>query len=369
VRLIPRALGQRPPDWETIREFTLYQHSAGEFTMNVPGRIKGSVRAQQEIELARRNHDYRWLDGVRDRYLEDLETLRQESGTDWRPFDGPLHLSVAEQNDSNSVSATFIESQMGLTVVDAREDPASISVVGATTYRIYPGGKQYNVESLPTYLANVTYAPDPEENPLGIFYRSSDRINVHDNVQFQGTLIAESSWSGDVHIYGEGVTFAPFDLPPLDGSEDPVRLPTLALEDDLRIYGGSSGSITGLVFAGDDIDIKEANQDSIDMKLVGRFQVHDFKFNGRDEWDDKSKSWWNDRYSAFMAQREDTDGIGNFVTYLAKLTDLDPTPRIVFERESATVDYHWQDFSEPIFMPHEDDEGLRWDLLDWTENP
>ncbi|MFW6124848.1 MAG: hypothetical protein ACOC46_01760 [Pirellulales bacterium] len=372
VRLIPRALGRRPDDWENIRRFTLYQWRRGAVRINVPCRIPGMVRSQEAVEYGELGQDYWWPEWVRDRYFQDLETLRQGGGPDWRPFDGPLHLSFEEQENFREGSVEFLRDRMGIPLVDQPTAEAAIEPPGSmTSYRIYPGGKDYEVELLPNRLEDARYRPDPETNPLGFFYRTGSSTEVHDNVRIEGTLFAQDSWKGDVHVRGENVELRPFDLPPLDGSDTPVRLPTLALEDDLQIYSGASGRVTGLVFAGGDIEVKQADQAAIDVTLKGHFLVKDLKLSGRQEWADKSWTWWNDRYNAFMNQLGSQDGVADFVTYLANTTQLDPTPRIVFQPEETAADYHWQDFTRPIYVPAEDDEGLRWDLIEWAgaENP
>ena len=43
------------------------------------------------------------------------------------------------------------------------------------TYRLYPGGEEYEIPRLGETLENVSLAPDPQHNPLGIFLREGDR--------------------------------------------------------------------------------------------------------------------------------------------------------------------------------------------------
>ena len=46
-----------------------------------------------------------------------------------------------------------------------------------------------------------------------------------------------------------------------------------------------------------------------------------------------------------------------------------PEPLWTIQPDAQTIRYHWQNWDEPIFQPHPDDGGLRWDLLEWTDNP
>jgi hypothetical protein len=48
---------------------------------------------------------------------------------------------------------------------------------------------------------------------------------------------------------------------------------------------------------------------------------------------------------------------------------LDPKPRLVVQPDSDPVTYHWHYPNDPIYVPHQDDPGFRWDLLEWTHNP
>ena len=53
------------------------------------------------------------------------------------------------------------------------------------TYKLYPGGKSYDVKRLQDYgnpIQNLTLAPDPEFNPLGV-YRTDGSLTVANNVQ------------------------------------------------------------------------------------------------------------------------------------------------------------------------------------------
>ena len=43
------------------------------------------------------------------------------------------------------------------------------------------------------------------------------------------------------------------------------------------------------------------------------------------------------------------------------------TPRLIFSATPAGVTNHVPDFSQPIYVPHSEDGGLRWDVVKWQE--
>jgi hypothetical protein len=44
-------------------------------------------------------------------------------------------------------------------------------------------------------------------------------------------------------------------------------------------------------------------------------------------------------------------------------------PLLTIKPQPGEVTYHWHDWNEPVFLPHADDDGLRWDLIDWQDGP
>jgi len=373
VRLIPRAVADPPgsvsqTDWEAMGDYTVYQHAAGTFELSVPCRFEGPVRAQQEIEYG---DEYAWSDDVRDQYWSDLENLRQAAKTDWRPFDGPLHLPFDEQNGYRAGSTSFFEDQMGWKLADTPEASAGLSFPsGWTTYRLYPGGKQYSAEPLRSRLENVGYEPDMLTNPLGLFYRTGGSMDLYDNVTIRGTIVGEGSWDGDIHLRGTNIVIQPTELPALAGSSKPIRLPAMIIEDDFRVHDGADVALSGVVFCNDDFEARATDQADVAFRLAGRLLARNIMVDGRNEWGDQTHGWWQALHNAYKTQEGDEGGIANFVVYLAKFTGLNPEPQITIVAEETEADDRWPDFSQPIYVPGSaDDDGLRWDLIEWTENP
>jgi hypothetical protein len=47
----------------------------------------------------------------------------------------------------------------------------------------------------------------------------------------------------------------------------------------------------------------------------------------------------------------------------------DPKPLLTIKPDPSPVTYHWKKPYDPIYVPHPTDSGLRWDLVEWTDNP
>ncbi len=263
VQLVPRKLSDEPADWDEMGKYTLYQYCDGYFRVNVPYRIEGPVRVQKELELA---EELYWTDGPRTRYLADLNLMRLANLPDWRPFSEPpggstsasqtVYLPYSKQEGG---VVTLLNDSMDIATFDAAANVASDwQHPGLVeTYRLYPGGKSYSAKILGWYLRDVTLEPAPETNPLGIYYCPYQAI-LYDNVTIRGTLVTKSGAGGDLHVYGKNVHVEPHQLPPLDGTDTPIWLPTAVLGDDLRIHYDAKGSLTGFFVMWDDFEVRSS---------------------------------------------------------------------------------------------------------------
>jgi len=370
VRLIPRALASEPDVWPEMTGYTLYQHDRGTFAVNVPLRVEGPVRIQRKLDLA---EGYSWKNDAKERYLGDLEAMRSAGQPDWRPLNGPLDLP---HNRQEGGLLSLLETEMNVPTNDVATKVATgwRHPGPWTTYQIYPGGKVYRVPALRQNQWNVRWEPDPLTNPLGIYYRSGP-IYLYNNVTIRGTLVCTGSWNGDLHFRGRNVHLQSVDLPPLEGTDVPVRLPLTILQDDLQIWYGAEGSITGLLTARDDFEIKRDQQYDMSVAIEGQVVARDFQIRGRSDWDRES-DWWKDCYDRFVEETDgDDDGNGDggetvtdyFPLWLQQNHGLDPNPRLTVKPETTKARYHWHESGNPIYVPHPDDDGLRWDLLQWTE--
>ncbi len=366
VRLIPRALADEPANWDEMMKYVLYQYKDRAFKINVPFRVEGPVRVQKKLRLA---EAYPWSNSARERYLGDLNAMRLTGYPDWRPFDGPIDLPYNEQSAG---TIALLGTAMGIPTSDVHKQNATDwSHPGSlTTYQIYTGGKTYSVQTLSGSLSDVTLEPDPETNPLGIYYRSG-RVWLHDNVTVRGTLVVKGSWNGDVFINGKNVHLVPHDLPPLENTDVPIQLPVMVLQDDFRIYPDADVSVTGMLTIWDEFEVKSDNQHDMVVAIQGRVVAEEILIRRRCDWV-KWTDWWTEEYDEFTDQdeeeEEEEEGIPYFPVWLNQVHGLDPNPRLTIKPESNEVRYHWKKADDPVYVPHPDDDGLRWDLLEWTEN-
>jgi hypothetical protein len=304
---------------------------------------------------------------ARARLLRDLEKMRAAGYDDQRPFTGNLHLG---ENRTAGDDLSLLSEDLGLTITSVPATSSSpLTVDGdATTYRLYPGGKEYEVEELGWYLENEVHEPDMVDNPLGLF-SASHSVVIAGNVKITGTVFTNSLYS-DIYFSGDGVRLTGADLAPLEGSTDRVQLPVVVATDDIRVQTVENVSVDGMAIAGDDFDVHPA-YDSTDFDLNGLVLCREFEIRSRGVWD-QSDWWWLTWLKGFYAQAggpEAIDSIPYFPAWIEEETVLETEPQITFNPSAEPVSYHWQDWDEPIYQPGDDDEGLLWDLIRWKDNP
>ena len=300
------------------------------------------------------------------RYLRDLEAMRVAGQGDFRPFTGPLAMSYSDTDDF-TLSLVQEELRVPTSSIANPSFSAPISHPGSVTaYQLFPGGKTYEIPVLDSSLSNVSLTADPASNPLGVYYHSG-RVDIYNNVKIQGTIITDGS-QPDLYIHGANVHLKPATLPPLDGTTTPIQLPTAYIDDDLRIQDSASGSIGGMVVTWDDFEIEKGN-DNVTFDIEGRLLVKELKLKGCWQWD-KGDEWWQSRLHDFYTQLNDPETV-NPEPYFPRFMEssgLDPESLLTIRPESIPVAYHWHNWDQPVYVPHPDDEGLRWHLLEWTDN-
>jgi len=373
LQLIPRALsdepdGFGPDDEDRITAYALCQWKAGKAKLNVPMQVDGPVRLRDELELC---DELSWGPEARERYLEDLRKAAEDGGPDYRPMTDSITYPF---DDQSSTTRSLVRSSLGVTERDgssaAEFDWPDYDLTDS--YQLYPGGKSYTPETLSGTLEDEQLGPDPISNPLGIFVRRGE-VRIRADVTVEGTLLTDGGFWCDVNIEGDGVELLAYDLPSLYGEDAAVRLPTVISADDIRLNLGAGVTATGLLIAGDDFKVNGAKQDEIQLTLSGTAAGKDIEFPQREDWDE-GPAWWAHRYSEFLGQLGGTDPIESWPQWLEEERDLMREPQIVIRAESDSHRYHWYKPQEPLFVggDHDgdgNDDGLRWNLIRWTENP
>ncbi len=467
VRLVPRKLSEEPSGWSDIIAHTFCQWNEGDFSLTVPFRIQGSVRIRAILDLSK--NELNWSDSGRRLYLDGLNALRLAGLPDWRPFSTRDGESIRfRESAQRSDTCSLLRDTLALNTENASSDSALfhwVPPVASRTYRLYPGGKSYNVELLPSDLRDFRREPDPVENPLGIFVREG-KLNIFDDVTICGTLVIAGRSSGDLKVEGKNVQLLPADLPKLERSDEsgvPIRLPTLIVDRDMtycpigtanahsplgggaRVGAGgiaagatllplddvnlnttdpdlvpigahltigssptiyvvtarvsntfspttrvtisppilegedvsegdsvvfpvqplpsSQLTIVGLAAIADGFTVEDASQDASAMSIHGKVAAKDVYVERRAEWD-RSSIWWTLIESWWKTADE-----GALFPIWLRILGLDPEPRMAIWPDDTNIAYHWQKSDDTIYVPDPADGGLRWELLNWTDNP
>jgi hypothetical protein len=302
------------------------------------------------------------------RYYRDLNPLRLAKGLDWRPHTARVSYSSWWQYGDTDNLLTAL----GIPITNIGW-PSSTSwnpATTVTTYRLYAGGARYNVQNIAGTQQNIARQPDVLTNPLGIYFATGS-VDLYANATFQGTLIAY----GDIIVRGTGVRFDPVSLPPLYGTTTPVQLPVAVGNDDFSVQAGAGVTVNGQVSLSNRFYVATGPQAATPLTFTGQLIAGSLQLDARSEWTSRSDGWWDGQYNSFHNQIDKPTGTPYFPEYLQRHASLDPTPRVVLRPGTSAVRYHWQAWTNaqnaenPVFVPAAGDAGLRWDLLEWTENP
>jgi hypothetical protein len=240
------------------------------------------------------------------------------------------------------------------------------------SYRLYPGGKLYEVPSLQDF-GDLEAAP--EANPLRIFY-CTDNFHPRDGFTLQGTLVSD----GDLHLDGTNIDLKPFQLPlPLSETDEPVELPTLIAGGDIRVEGGAGANVTGAALAWNALRI----EGDAGFELRGQALLKELRLEGRSNWKSIPRSDWSKYYDWFsFFTKHDLDS-ESFPLYMKRPyywdyffgipllryfnVSLDLQPTVVLQPRTAAARYHWPTDGGPLYVPHEEDDGLLWNIIRWQD--
>jgi hypothetical protein len=367
VRLIPRQLSNEAPGWAAIlTNYTLYQWGPGggedRCRFEVPFRMEGRVRMQGRFELCEENPAQQ---AHCERYLRDLNLMRVAGQPDYRPFNGPVELDYSR---TDATQRALLSAQLGVAISSITSTtPSALTAPSGGSYRIYPGGRLYTMTTVPQIFASTTFQPDPQTNPLGICYRGGSGLAasllIGNDVTIRGSLFT----AGDVNLGGTNIRFIPVSLPALYGADRPVQLPVIATGDDFVLMGSGSGSIDGAVVAGDYFDTDQGLQ-NLGLAIQGRVVARQVDVAERNEWD-LGGSQWDLFWTQFNLQLGiPVTSIPYFPRWL-ETRGLRIQPLLTVRPELSPVRYYIPQ-SDPlvIYAPHADDDGgLRWELLSWSE--
>ena len=352
-RLVPRAFPAEPSDWSTMQQYTVYQSKKDPFEIDIPCRIEGAVRVQKKLDLAKHYPDAGrpW-----ERYLLDLNQMRLSGLPDYRPVTGPVDLDYSEQDSEvlDALANRLVVPTNDMPASDAASDWARPTDLAA--YQIYDGGPVYTIPTVGPTLKDVTLEPDPLTNPLGIYYRAGTVI-IESNVTVRGSLFCKD----DIRIQGTNVHFQPVDMPAMHGSEGPVRLPVASCKAFL-VESTGGGDLAGLLAVFDTFEIKKSPE-TVEFAVTGRVIANKFYIKEREPWETLK---WHERLKEF--EKQEGTGEPYFPVWMGQQS-RNPKPLLTVKPDSGPITYHWHYPGDRIYEPHPDDDGLRWDLIEWIENP
>lgn len=366
LQLVPRAFNTSatPARWASLNSYTCYQWNSAsgskDVDLDLPIQIQGNAYLEGKLKFAQK---YGWNSTTRQRYMTDLKLMKDETSVDYRPFTGNVVLGSGRQDTS---TATELTNWLGLTVTTATPvggDPWAY-VNAPTTYRLYEGGPVYTVGNVAntygTSLAGQTIGPNVLSNPLGVFVAGND-LDFWNGNSFTGILFMDNTKK--VTFRGTGTQFNGVSLA-LDGISSTYQMPALMESSDLVIDDGSITTVNGLVICWDKFELKDGSQNTI-FNVQGRLFVDEFKLGKRNEWNGVSSGAWSTQYTLFNTQNP------TLVRYLPtwmdqSLYNLKMQPKIVFQ-PPANINYHWPDWTQPIYTKAAGDVGLRWNIVSWRD--
>jgi len=343
-----------------MQSFTVYQKDTDDFTLDVPCRVEGALRIQGSFKLG---EEYSWATAARQRYMGDLNSMRTNGYSDYRPVNGPVSMPLA---NSDSTNRDLLTSKLMVSVASIAETSRPTIPFPATlaSYRIFTGGPLYQVPQLNSSLQNVTYAPNPATNPLGIYFAPYD-VTLRSGVTITGTLIG----AGDIHIADPSVQLLPLDLRPLlSSTSQPVRLPTAVAGGDFTVDSTGGGTVNGIVLANRQFNLARGAANA-SFQLTGRVIADEVHIFERASWD-FSGGVWALYYSLFSTQlsQPPESRVNYFPIYLSYL-GLNPIPALTIKPDVTSLRPQWQDLAQPVYVADPADAGLRWDLIRWTDKP
>ncbi|REJ66626.1 MAG: LamG domain-containing protein [Planctomycetota bacterium] len=327
----------------------------------------------------------------RGQYLRDLNAMRLAGSDDKRPLEGPVTLPLS---DTDAASLQRLTENLGVSTIDTTPSyTAPLSFPSqAQSYRLYTGGREYPIEEVSAALVSTSVGPDPVNNPLGVYDNTGD-VYLYGNVDFQGTLLVKDYFSvfgGNLYLYNTGNTFSAVDLPPLYGTSEPIQLPAVITKEELWGKGDVGAEINGFTFVGTRL-VKAADFTQGDLTINGRVLAEQFEIEPNGMWSAVGEHGSQDAVALFRLQKlDDLDWDmysvaswlvffylpGQSFTYFPEMIEaagaignVPPDSALTLRPESSPVSYHWHNWNDPIFVPHPDDGGLRWDLIRWTDSP
>ena len=293
-------------------------------------------------------------------YFRHLNRMQAAGLNDYRPFDDQITVGSSALTDATK---SLLEGELGLTIAEDNTalDYSEFSAADIESYTLYPGGLDYAVTSLGSTVTAQTLEADMVANPLGLFTADAD-VNFKSNVTLRGTLLA----SEDVDLDGSGIVIEGVDLPLLSQSTERIQLPAVITADNLEFLEDSAAQLNGMLVVS---DLTRFRADDVGMSaaIVGRLVTRRFEIEPRSPWSGLTTSTWNSLAQVFDLQRWLDEGLEYFPDLL-EYYGISSQPHFSLVPPTDTVRFHWHDWTQPLFLPANDGDGLRWSIIRWQED-
>jgi hypothetical protein len=366
VQLVRRAFST--PLWTNPQDYTLYQWDDATTEIQFPARVEGKVRLGGKLDLDR---DYPGHNDVLERYFKDLKRMRDDGWGDHRPFNQPVELP-----SSGNSSAAWQLADLGLPpqYVDAGGTAPFSFPDPPETYRLYPGGEEYEVPEIPSELPSVTpLQTDVKKNPLRVF-RASSGLAIKSRTDFEGAVFT-TDLTPNIEVRGQEGDDPPAmwrapKLPPLDGpaSGETVCLPAALVKGDFRVLSDANARVEGAMAVWGEFEVVEGSAQTT-FRFKGHLLAEQVAIRGRSSWDQTD---WSGELAGleFFEFVFNIDPKWHFPYWLQlRPAQLNMAPKITLRPSDNAVKYHWQDWSQPVYVPAAGDAGLIWDVVRWNELP
>lgn len=367
LQLVRRALDTTavPSRWATMNNYTFYQWnapgSACDIQIAPPMQITGNSCFMGRLQLFKA---YPTDSSARQRYLQDLLTKKLALGPDYRPFTGSVVLGAGRQDAATAGELLTWLGVTNSTAAPIAGDPVSYPS-SVSSYRLFPGGPSYAVPTLSSDMVG-TVGPNVTGNPLGI-YKCTGNFKILESASFTGTLLSDGS-SDELRLEGSS-KISGFNLPGLSGSSQAYQLPMVLVKNKAVLRDNATVTADGLFMTWNSFVIEPSSGNS-SLALTGRLYTNNFSYSGPNKWTSLSSSNWSTALTSFTVQALlPLIGIPYFPDWLESSSyALDPKPVYNFN-PSTGVNYHWPNWSLPIYTKGAGDIGLRWNVVSWRDGP
>ncbi len=356
TRLILRAMPDEPSDWSNMQDYVFYQTEERDTTLDIPCRIEGKLRLQGRLRLG---HHYPDDLGPWGNYFYHLNQMRWNGYADHRTVTGRVDFDYDAQD---LYVRDLLVNYMSVSTSHLEKDTANADwskPTSLTSYRLFPGGPEYEIPTLFGTLENTTLETSTTDNPLGLYYASSNLTLSH-NVTVRGTLFCQD----ELRIEGANVRLESASIPPLHGSSLPIRLPVATCRN-FEVRPSASCSVDGLLAAFGHVEVDSSNSRGT-LEIRGRVIAKDLDIFQDTDWDAVD---WTAQFTDYL------DSIASSWVYFpvwmqAMGYPFAPTVHI---KGGDDAQYHWYQPDATVFVPHADDfsemdgdetPGLRWELIE-----